>query len=229
MKNKRAVIVGGSVGGLFAGNFLVRRGWVVDILEIAPETLASRGQGIARHAELEELLDLLDVPRGMSGGIDVTGRTAFDRSGAIISQFALDQQLCAWNQVYLSLFEKFPRARYHGGQVFAGIETAGDITIVRTTEGRTFEADVVIGADGFRSAVRQIVAPAVQPEYAGYVAWRGTSQESKLSDRFRADIFPHYAFLFMPGSQLIGYPIDGADGSQTPGERRYTYLWYHPT
>jgi 2-polyprenyl-6-methoxyphenol hydroxylase-like FAD-dependent oxidoreductase len=228
MRGKRAVIVGGSVGGLFAGNYLIRRGWAVDILEIAPENLASRGQGIARHAELEDLLNLLDVPRGMSGGIDVSGRTAFDRSGAIVSQFALDQQLCAWNQVYLSLFERFPSAHYHGGNVFAGMETMGDLTTVRTTEGRTFEADVVIGADGFRSGVRQIVAPEVQPEYAGYVAWRGTSQEAKLSETFRANIFDHYAFLFMSGSQLIGYPIDGPDGSQTPGERRYTYLWYHP-
>ncbi len=99
MRNKRAVIVGGSVGGLFAGNFLLRRGWEVDILEIAPETLASRGQGIARHAELEDLLDRLDVPRGMSGGIDVSGRSASDRTGALIDEYRLDQQLCAWNQV----------------------------------------------------------------------------------------------------------------------------------
>ena len=108
MQDKRAVIVGGSVGGLFAGNFLIRRGWDVNVLETAPETLASRGQGIARHAELEDLLDQLDVPRGMSGGIDVSGRTAFDRTGKIVSRFELDQQLCAWNQVYLSLFERFP-------------------------------------------------------------------------------------------------------------------------
>lgn len=229
MKGKRAVIVGGSVGGLFAGNYLVRRGWDVNILEVAPENLASRGQGIARHAELEELLDQLDVPRGMSGGIDVTGRTAFDRTGAIISTYDLDQQLCAWNQVYLSLFERFPRAQYHGGHVFEGFETSGETTTVHTTNGRSFDADVVIGADGFRSAVRQIVAPEVQPEYAGYVAWRGVSQEANLSETFRRDIFHHYAFLFMSGSQLIGYPIDGADGSQTPGQRRYTYLWYHPT
>lgn len=228
MQGKRAVIVGGSVGGLFAGNFLVRRGWAVDILEVAPDNLASRGQGIARHSELEDLLDLLDVPRGMSGGIDVSGRTAFDRTGAIVSRYDLDQQLCAWNQVYLSLFERFPKASYHGGNIYAGMETSGGVTTVRTTEGRTFEADVVIGADGFRSAVRGTVAPEVQPEYAGYVAWRGTTPEAKLTHRFRTDIFHHYAFLFMSGSQLIGYPIDGADGSQEPGERRYTYLWYHP-
>jgi monoamine oxidase len=107
MKGKRAIIVGGSIAGLFAGNYLVRRGWNVDVLETAPETLASRGQGIARHAELEELLDLLDVPRGMSGGIDVSGRTAFDHTGRLIAEYRLDQQLCAWNQVYLALSGSF--------------------------------------------------------------------------------------------------------------------------
>ena len=207
MNGKRAVIVGGSVGGLFAGNYLVRRGWEVDILEIAPENLASRGQGIARHAELEDLLDQLDVPRGMSGGIDVTGRTAFDRTGAIISRFELDQQLCAWNQIYLSLFERFPRAHYHGGHIFTRLETHDDVTTVHTSKGRSFEADVVIGADGFRSAVRQIVAPEIQPEYAGYVAWRGVSQEAKLSDTFRRNIFDHYAFLFMSGVTRLMAPM----------------------
>ena len=39
----KAIVVGGSVGGLFAGNFLFRQGWDVDIYERASEGLASRG------------------------------------------------------------------------------------------------------------------------------------------------------------------------------------------
>ncbi len=113
--------------------------------------------------------------------------------------------------------------------MFAGHENAGAGIVARTTDGETFAGDLLIGADGFRSAVRAIVAPEIQPEYAGYIAWRGVSQEADLSGRLRAEIFPRYAFLFLPGSQLIGYPIDGADGSQDPGERRYTYHWYIPT
>ncbi|SVB18399.1 uncharacterized protein METZ01_LOCUS171253, partial [marine metagenome] len=39
MKPGRAVIVGGSVAGVFAGNMLVQRGWQVDILERAVDAL----------------------------------------------------------------------------------------------------------------------------------------------------------------------------------------------
>ena len=42
MKRRRAVIVGGSIGGLFAGNMLVQQGWKVDILERAKDDLSSR-------------------------------------------------------------------------------------------------------------------------------------------------------------------------------------------
>src|SRR6185436_4980479 len=48
----RAVIIGGSLGGLFAGNLLVDLGWEVDIYERVPDDLASRGAGIGTHQEL---------------------------------------------------------------------------------------------------------------------------------------------------------------------------------
>lgn len=56
MNERRAVIVGESIGGLFAGNMLVQQGWKVDILERAKDDLASRGTGIARHLELETII-----------------------------------------------------------------------------------------------------------------------------------------------------------------------------
>lgn len=228
MNGKRAVIVGGSVGGLFAGNFLVKHGWTVDILEQAQANLASRGTGIARHDELEVIFKELGIPPDDSVGVDVDGRTAFDRTGKIISHFDLTQRLGAWNRVFQPLYDAFPTARYHNGARMERLETNGDISTVTTTDGRHFEADVVIGADGFRSSVRKVVAPEIDPAYSGYVAWRGVSQEASLSAEFRASVFHHYAFLFMRSSLLIGYPMAGEDGSIEPGHRRYNYLWYYP-
>jgi 2-polyprenyl-6-methoxyphenol hydroxylase-like FAD-dependent oxidoreductase len=43
------------------------------------------------------------------------------------------------------------------------------------------KADLLVAADGFRSSIRGLLLPEVQPEYAGYVAWRGVVQESDLS------------------------------------------------
>ena len=91
MNGRRAVIVGGSIGGLFAGNMLVQQGWEVDILERAKDDLSSRGTGIARHLELEQLLKRLGIVVDDTVGIDVSGRTAFDRNGKIIAEYSLPQ------------------------------------------------------------------------------------------------------------------------------------------
>lgn len=228
MQGKHAIIVGGSVGGLFTASYLLKRGWTVDVLEQSQQNLASRGTGIARHDELEEICDELGLPRDDTVGVDVRGRTAFDRTGTIISEFDLTQRLGAWNRVFQPLYDAFPPERYHNGAAMTALETDGDRAVVTTRDGRRFEGDVVVGADGFRSAVRGVVAPDVQPLYSGYVAWRGVSREENLSQEFRQNTYHHYAFLFMRSSLLIGYPMAGADGSIEPGHRRYNYLWYYP-
>ena len=45
-------------------------------------------------------------------------------------------------------------------------------TTILDTGGDAIRADLVIGADGFRSGVREQFTPEVQPIYAGYVVWR---------------------------------------------------------
>jgi 2-polyprenyl-6-methoxyphenol hydroxylase-like FAD-dependent oxidoreductase len=45
----KAIVVGGSLGGLFAANLLSRNGWEVDVFERVPEELAGRGAGIVTH------------------------------------------------------------------------------------------------------------------------------------------------------------------------------------
>ena len=57
-RRKRAIVIGGSIGGLFAGLFLRKVGWDVSIHERAGEELGSRGAGIATHDELHEALAL---------------------------------------------------------------------------------------------------------------------------------------------------------------------------
>ena len=56
--NKKAAIIGGSMAGLFAANFLQRINWDYTIHEIVPEPLSGRGAGIATYNELAELVKL---------------------------------------------------------------------------------------------------------------------------------------------------------------------------
>ncbi|MEL7242398.1 MAG: 2-polyprenyl-6-methoxyphenol hydroxylase, partial [Cyanobacteria bacterium J06573_2] len=44
--NKRAIVIGGSLGGLFAGTLLQSIGWEVNIYERSSHSLESRGGGI---------------------------------------------------------------------------------------------------------------------------------------------------------------------------------------
>ena len=51
---RRALVAGGSLGGLFAANLLLRAGWDVNVFEHSRDDLVGRGAGIITHPELFE-------------------------------------------------------------------------------------------------------------------------------------------------------------------------------
>ena len=57
----RALIIGGSMAGLFTALLLHKRGWRVDVFERSTDELASRGAGIATHPEMMVALDKAGV------------------------------------------------------------------------------------------------------------------------------------------------------------------------
>jgi 2-polyprenyl-6-methoxyphenol hydroxylase-like FAD-dependent oxidoreductase len=227
-KRRRAVVIGGSVGGLFIANMLIRRGWDVDIFERVGGELASRGAGIARHHEMIAIMAAAGAEPGDELGIAVNGRTAYDRTGRIIARYDYPQHLTGWSQVYNQLYAAFPREHYHLNQELVSIGSAGETCIAQFASRADINADLIVGADGFRSTVRSLVAPETVPLYGGYVAWRGLMAETDLSKEFRADTFNRFSFCFPPKSQFIGYPLSGPDDSIAPGRRRYSFLWYYP-
>jgi len=221
----KAVVIGGSVGGLFVANMLLRQGWDVEVFERAASGLSGRGAGIAGHTELTTLLRQAGVNEEPVG-IDVDGRVAYGMSGQIIDRFEHPQYLTSWGFVYRQLHAVFPVERYHSGQELVDLQTGPGKPVALFADGRRVQADLVIGADGFRSKVRALVAPQIEPRYGGYVAFRGVMAEAVLSSKFRAETVGLYSFVFPGDGQLIGYPLLGPDDSREPGQRRYSYLWY---
>ena len=223
---RKAVIAGGSVGGLFVGNMLMRQGWAVEIFERVAGGLESRGAGIAGHAELTAILQAIGVSGDRPPGIDVSGRIAFDRHGNQLASFDYPQYLTSWSSLFNLLYSAFPSQCYHLGVELLDIRQTFDGAVALLSSGEQVATDIIVGADGIRSRARGLLAPNIVPSYGGYVAWRGIMDEADLSDAFMAETFDRFSFCFPPGGQFIGYPLLGQDGSSAVGARRYNFLWY---
>ncbi|MFP3553950.1 FAD binding domain-containing protein [Paraburkholderia sp. SIMBA_049] len=227
--NRKAVIIGGSLGGLFAANLLLRNGWDVDVFERVPEELSGRGAGIVTHPELFDVMRAAGVRLDESIGVQVKSRVTLAPDGSVLSERELPQTLTAWSKMYGVLRSALPDQHYHSGAVVNAVADGPKHATVSLSDGSVVHADIVVAADGFRSAVRETFLPEVQLQYAGYVAWRGLVDELTLSDTTRAAIFEKFAFCLPTREQIIGYPVAGHENSTKPGERRYNFVWYRAT
>jgi 2-polyprenyl-6-methoxyphenol hydroxylase-like FAD-dependent oxidoreductase len=224
-RNRRAVIIGGSMSGLFVAALLRRIGWDVDVYERSKVELVGRGAGITTHPELLDALRASGA--GMENlGIEVEKRIALDRAGRVIAEKRLPQILTSWDRLQRLMRETIDAAHYHLGHTFERVEQDGEGVRVHFAEGRHERADLLIGGDGVRSSVRGQVASAIEPIYAGYFIWRGAPNEADLKPQTRESIFPHFTFFIPAHEQVIGYPIAGLNNDLRVGHRRYNFIWY---
>jgi 2-polyprenyl-6-methoxyphenol hydroxylase-like FAD-dependent oxidoreductase len=224
-KKRRAIIIGGSMSGLFTAAFLRQIGWNADVYERSNVELVGRGAGITTHPELLHALRASGA--GTENlGIEVPKRFAIDRHGLIISERPLRQILTSWDRLQRLLRATIDPAHYHLGWAFERVEQNGSGVRVHFNGGRVEEADILIGGDGIRSSVRGQVAPELQPQYAGYYIWRGSPNEADLSPKTLKEIFPYFVFYLPPRQEVITYPIAGFNDDLRPGHRRYNFIWY---
>ncbi len=223
----RAIVIGGSLAGLFAGS-LLRRQFAVDIYERADAELAGRGAGIVTHDLLGEALDAAGIAWREGLGIEVRTRRFFDRSGRLELEYPYRQTLTAWDRLYDMLRRAFPAAHYHCGKELVAVEERSGGVVARFADGSAAAGDLLIGADGLRSTVRGQLLPDATPIYAGYAAWRALVPEHTIGPELHAEVFDHMAFCLPPGEQMLGYPVAGPNNDLRPGRRRYNLVWYRP-
>lgn len=224
---RRAIVIGGSMSGLFAGLMLRAAGWRVDVFEKVEGEMAGRGAGIVAQPEILNALRGLGLEPGELG-VAVQKRRLIDAEGRIALQTDCPQVMTAWERVYRILRDAFPAEQYHRGHALLAVAQTGNDVTATFAGGHSMTGDLLIGADGIRSTVRGLTAPHSQPLYAGYVAWRALIAESAMSPPAHRDIFPVMAFCLPPGEQMLGYPVAGPDDDLRPGHRRYNMVWYRP-
>jgi 2-polyprenyl-6-methoxyphenol hydroxylase-like FAD-dependent oxidoreductase len=224
---RRIVVIGGSMSGLFAGLLLRRRGFEVDVFERVDSELSGRGAGIvAQPVVADTLRDLGIVVVDL--GVEMTTRKVLDRDGSVVCTVGCPQTLTAWERVYRILRDAFPAAHYHRGVGLVRFEQTDRSAVAHFSDGRTIEAEVLVGADGLRSTVRQQLLPDLSPLYAGYVAWRALIAEAAIPPPIHRELFEYLTFCLPPGEQFLGYPVAGPDNDLRRGHRRYNVVWYRP-
>ena len=157
---RRAVVIGGSMSGLFCAAYLRQIGWHVDVFERSSVELVGRGAGITTHPELLDALQSCGAHLD-NLGVEVERRITLDRAGHVIGERPLRQILTSWDRLQRLLRETAGPLDYHLGHDFEHVEQDGKGITVRFASGRTERADLPIGGDGIRSGVRARVAPEV--------------------------------------------------------------------
>ena len=225
----RALIIGGSLGGLFTSLLLRQAGWDVTVFERSTGDLASRGVGIGTHVEMFEIMRRLGIVVDELIGQSFSSRFCLAHDGSMIARLPFDKILTSWTLLYRALRRPLPDACYRAGMQLEDIaQHDGGVSAV-FADGTRVQGDLLIGADGVHSTVRARAFPAAPaPVYAGYVGWRGVIDEPAVPQAARGELFESYAFYLPPREMMLSYLHPGADDDLRPGRRRMNWLWYHP-
>ena len=181
----KALIIGSGIAGLSAAVALRRVGIDVAVYERAPQ-LTEVGAGISLWANALRALEYLDA------GDEVEKRAAAlsyselrCKSGrkTLISLKAETFEKAIDYAPFVGMIHRadlvdalagcLPEGVARYGFECDRVETVGDKAVAHFKNGHSDEADLIVGADGIRSAVRSSLFGPQEPRYSGYTCWRG--------------------------------------------------------
>ncbi|MDO5864400.1 MULTISPECIES: FAD-dependent monooxygenase [Paenarthrobacter] len=223
---KRALVLGGSVGGLTTGLLLREQGFDVTIFERTSTELGNRGGGIVLQPDTLRWFR----ERSSISPEEVSTSTQFLRylgdGNEIVFEEKAEWQYSSWSVMYNSLLADFGRESYVLGEYAVGFDQDVDGVDVRFVSGRNERADLVVFADGITSVGRRRLYPEADLSYSGYIGWRGTVLESDVSAATAELLGSSLTYSVGPNTHICMYPIPGPDNGFEVGKRLLNYVWY---
>lgn len=212
LRHRKITVLGAGIGGLAAACILARRGANVTVLEQADAIrevgaglqVSPNGAAVLRALGLEEALarrsvraEAVQLSDGYSGAavlrLDLA-RLRPDQGYHFMHRADLiDLLLTAARDagVELQLLQKIK-----------SVDLSGPLPLLLTQQGASREADLLIGADGLHSVLRQALNGTVAPFFTHQVAWRALVPASAED--------PPVAEVHMGrGRHLVSYPLRG--------------------
>src|ERR1700761_9845964 len=117
----KALIIGGSLAGLFAALLLRQRGMEAVVFERAATELAGRGAGIATHTQILDVIESLGLDT-RELGVDIRLRRVFGPDGRLIAETLRPQLMTSWDRLFTLLRTALPPACYRRGHEFVRAE-----------------------------------------------------------------------------------------------------------
>lgn len=238
MTAKHAEIAGAGLVGLSTALLLREIGWTVRVHEQS-SSVREIGAGISLHEAACVVFEHLGLlPEILENGIDLDASQAIDRTGTVLADRELSgahRQLAVARQTLIRILADAAAA--------AGVEIATDSRAVGArpegelllADGTTARADLVIGADGFHSAVRESLGLTGKKVERSNGATRALIRHSKGGGRTVLEewwgrgkrvgtlpVAPGVLYVYMSSREsdrrATGVPIDGAYwAEQFPG------------
>ncbi|MDB5885495.1 MAG: monooxygenase, FAD-binding protein [Polaromonas sp.] len=219
----QALIAGGGIGGLAAALAASRAGWGVQLHERAPD-FGEVGAGIqlgpnvvrllhgwglqdalARVAAFPHRLQVRDAASGRELGVLALGQRALERYGApYISLHRADL-----HAVLLQAVQAQSAARLHLNSALAAYTNHGHQVSARSGAGMAeVQGDVLIGADGIWSRVRQLMLGDAPPRVTGHLAYRALVPQAGLPEKLRSQ---QVTAWLGPRLHAVQYPVRGGE------------------
>jgi 2-polyprenyl-6-methoxyphenol hydroxylase-like FAD-dependent oxidoreductase len=217
---RTAVVIGGGIGGLTTAIALHRAGLQAHVYEQAPE-LTEIGAGLSLWANATKALTLLglgDHLNSITTPLEVLqSRTPDGRVlhhvtlGVVDRRFGYFSAAMHRGELFQLLLDEVRASNIFTNSRFRRLSWNDDRPVACFEDGLEVTADVLIGADGLFSEVRNELAAGAEPLFAGYATWRGIAEVDSPAE------WPAMALV-----RTVGRGRYFGVGEISPGR----YLWY---